>query len=406
MMTNENRKDERFSELLSTIEKRKVLPDKQFLAQLREKSAKEFETCSVESKEHLQTKTISIWRIIMRTKTTKFAAAAVIIIAALIGINSFLGTGTSVVWGEVIEKTEQIPTVIYEMTSVISYPGANNEMSTKSDVYDGGAQGNRIDMYMNGELGMQKFLLPEQGIGYFVRHRQKQYTRFELTGELATMKEDFPRQWIKVILSESYAELGSGNINGIDVEGIEVHNSKLLGGAEGIVRLWVDVKTNLPVRFELEGMMMEGDVKRPTKHVIDDFQWDVEIDASVFNPEIPGDFVQVEQQKQAPIKELSSSEKDEQASAKETVTALFRAIANENWGEVSNIWPGLVLDERRKTRIKSVEILSIEEPFKRNDSSDWIVPYYIKVPSGEIDDKTLRVRYDETAMRFIVCGGS
>jgi hypothetical protein len=220
------------------------------------------------------------------------------------------------------------------------------------------------------------------------------------------MKEDFPRQWIKVILSESYAELGSGNINGIDVEGIEVHNSKLLGGAEGVVRLWVDVKTNLPVRFELEGMMMEGGAKRPTKHVIDDFQWDVEIDARVFDPEIPSDFVQVEQQKQASIKELSSSEKDEQASVKETAVKLFQAIANENWNEVSNIWPGLVLNERRKTRIRSVEIVFIDEPFKRNNSSDWIVPYCIKVESGEIDDKTLQVRYDETAMRFIVCGGS
>ncbi len=352
--------------------------------------------------------TPSIGRIIMRNRITKLAVAAAIIIAVLIGINQF-GTTTGkggVAWGGVIEKIEQIPAVIYEMTSVISYPGANREMSTKSDVYDGGAQGNRIDMYMNGELGMQKFLLPEQGVGYFIRHRQKQYTRFELTGELATMKEDFPRQWIRVILSESYAELGSGNINGIDVEGIEVHNSKLLGGAEGVVRLWVDVKTNLPVRFELEGMMMEGGVKRPTKHVIDDFQWDVEIDPSVFEPEIPSDFVQVEQQKQSPIKELSSSEKDEQASAKETAVELFQAIANENWSEVSNIWPGLVLNERRKTRIRSVEIISIEEPFKRNDSSDWIVPYCIKAESGEIDDKTLQIRYDETAMRFLVCGGS
>ncbi len=103
MMTNENRKDERFSELLSTIEKRKVLPDKQFLAQLREKSVEEFDTCSAESKNYSQTKTISIWRIIMRTKIIKFAAAAVIIIAVLIGINSFFGTGTSVAFAEVLE---------------------------------------------------------------------------------------------------------------------------------------------------------------------------------------------------------------------------------------------------------------------------------------------------------------
>ena len=50
-----------------------------------------------------ETRPQNIWRIIMRTKIIKFAAAAVIIIAALIGINSFLGTGTSVAFAEVLE---------------------------------------------------------------------------------------------------------------------------------------------------------------------------------------------------------------------------------------------------------------------------------------------------------------
>ena len=73
-MTDNNRKDERFCKLLSTIEKGKVSPDKQFLGQLREKSLKEFEACSVESKEHLQTKTISIWRIIIKSRITKITS--------------------------------------------------------------------------------------------------------------------------------------------------------------------------------------------------------------------------------------------------------------------------------------------------------------------------------------------
>ena len=81
-----------------------------------------------------------------------------------------------------------------------------------------------------------------------------------------------------------------GNINGIDVEGVEVHNSELLAGDEGVVRLWVDIETNLRVRMELEGKMMEAGAKRPMKFVMDDFQWDVELDASVFEPNIPPDY--------------------------------------------------------------------------------------------------------------------
>jgi hypothetical protein len=51
----------------------------------------------------------NIWRFIMKTKIAKFAAAAVIIIAVLIGINQFGGSidGASVAWAQVIEKVEQ-----------------------------------------------------------------------------------------------------------------------------------------------------------------------------------------------------------------------------------------------------------------------------------------------------------
>ena len=49
------------------------------------------------------TKKPDTWRIIMQKKITKLAVAAVIIVAVLIGINSFFGTGTSVVWADVEE---------------------------------------------------------------------------------------------------------------------------------------------------------------------------------------------------------------------------------------------------------------------------------------------------------------
>jgi hypothetical protein len=104
MMTDNNKKDKRFSKLLSTIEKGKVLPDKQLLDQLRDKSVKEFETFSGKNKEHLKAETIPIWRIIMKSRITKIAAA-VLIIAILIGINQFGGSvdGSSVAFGQVLE---------------------------------------------------------------------------------------------------------------------------------------------------------------------------------------------------------------------------------------------------------------------------------------------------------------
>ena len=50
-------------------------------------------------------------RMIMKSRITKFAAAAVIIIAVLIGINQFGGSidGTSVVWASIAERFRSVP---------------------------------------------------------------------------------------------------------------------------------------------------------------------------------------------------------------------------------------------------------------------------------------------------------
>jgi len=237
----------------------------------------------------------NIGRIIMKSRITKLAAAAVIIIAVLIGIqmSGVSIDGASVAWCEVLEVMENIPTVVFDMTNVTTF-GENKTMSTKSKVYDAGEYGNRIDMYMNGELIMQKYMIPKEKLAYRIRPREKMYSRFELSDDQAAAEEDFPRQWVKIILSEDYTELGRSNINGIEVECAEVENSELLGGDEGVVRLWVDVETNLPVRMELEGKMMEAGAKRPMKFVMDDFQWDVELDENIFEPNIPDDYTLIE----------------------------------------------------------------------------------------------------------------
>jgi hypothetical protein len=117
MMTNNNEKEERFSELLSSVEKGKILPDKQFLDQLRDKSAKEFEVFAAESKTNSKT-TISIWRTIMKSRITKFAAAAAIIVAVVIGISHFGISidGTNIAFADVLQQIRKATSVTYTET--------------------------------------------------------------------------------------------------------------------------------------------------------------------------------------------------------------------------------------------------------------------------------------------------
>jgi hypothetical protein len=82
----------------------------------------------------------NIWRIIMRSRTTKFATAAVIIIAVLISIHQF--GGSSVAWASVVKNVEQAKTVSFRLkTSMTGMP------DSEIMVYDSSEYGSRMDVY-------------------------------------------------------------------------------------------------------------------------------------------------------------------------------------------------------------------------------------------------------------------
>ena len=61
-----------------------------------------------------------------------------------------------------------------------------------------------------------------------------------------------------------------------------------------VVRIWVDVKTDLPVRAEGEIFTGKGFLTRFKEVKIDvvayDLRWDVEIDDAIFDLKIPDDY--------------------------------------------------------------------------------------------------------------------
>jgi len=52
-----------------------------------------------------------------------------------------------------------------------------------------------------------------------------------------------------------------------------------------------------------------------------------------------------------------------------------------------------------------LELVRLDDPFKMNDSDIWHVPGLVKWNMGMKDGDVLRVRYDESLGRYIVCGG-
>lgn len=231
----------------------------------------------------------AIWReYIMRNRIVQLAAAAVIL--AVAGVVLYhLGVapaGASVAWGEVLAKVQAVPIISCKMKFTVDYP-QGRQWTDESDVYLGREYGSRMDSYQDGQLHMIKYLVPVRKVIYFVNPQLKRYMEQTLSDEevAGTMEEQDPRQQVKRILAGAYSQLGRSEIDGVEVEGIEAR-----GSGTQVIRLWVDVKTNWPVRLEAEGQMNNERERRPSHMVLDHFRWDATIDPAIFEPNIPADY--------------------------------------------------------------------------------------------------------------------
>ena len=231
----------------------------------------------------------SQWReFIMRNRKVQLTAAAVLIIAALIGLHQ-LGApldGTGLVWADVLEQIDRVPAVTYKATMMITYP--NDQMFEDiSDIYLAGEQGTRIDTYREGELFMIKYWLPPRKRYYIVHPQLKRYMEQTLTDEQIAggLQQQDPRQFLKWILTLNYRELGHTEIDGVEVEGIEATREDT-----ETLRIWVDVETKWPVRIESDGKMREAGQMLPVRTVMEGFYWHDEIDPNLLDPNIPADY--------------------------------------------------------------------------------------------------------------------
>jgi outer membrane lipoprotein-sorting protein len=284
---------DRIEEVLKKLGSEDVPAD---VRQIAEEKAGRFRGQLYEQKSHFQLRNI-----IMKRKVLGFSiAAAVIIIAFCIGI-SFIGGTSGVALADVLQKVEQAQAFMYKMKMNMTgnmqpgMPGGpvetiatvliSNEYGMKMDT-------NTVNSGAGRKMRQLMYILPNEKKVYMIMPEQKQYIQMELSDDtLARIKKQSndPRDMLKQVLNSKYTDIGKSEINGAEVEGFQTTDPAYAGGAMEDVKvvLWVDVKTWLPVRMEMnmkvnEQMRMEG--------VIEDFQWNVPVDAGQFVPVIPQDY--------------------------------------------------------------------------------------------------------------------
>ena len=260
-------------------------------------------------------------RIIMKNQITKVAAAAVIVVTILVGINQLVGSPGSVAWGEVVRNIEASPGFIFRLRQTYIREETGT-IEVNMMVYGSAQHGVRQDGYNNEDVMVQIYAPLSDGAMTAVDHRNKTYSRRALADDaLAEIKNMDPKEAISEYLSDEYIKLGRKTIEGVEAEGIEIDREPSEAKANFqvdscIIQLWVAVDTGLPVLIEVETVGKNGTLE--VHSVQDNFQWNVELDASEFEPDIPKDYTLMEVEIDADGKGAITLDEDEVTDVEQT----------------------------------------------------------------------------------------
>jgi hypothetical protein len=268
--------DERFSSLLSSVGRKSVAPDREFLDKLKEESVKTFEASSRKRSGNLRESinTISIWRKIMRSPITKIAAAVVVISGVLIAMHfTGLSTGT-VTFADVIKPILNAKTAVLDIIigdEEAGGPVIHDEM-----------KGSRIRRTMSTMEDDVSIIDLETSRILTFNVSKKEAAYIDLKG-LPSMPNYLDT--LRNIISElqempgfEVEELGEQEIEGQKVVGFLARHPK----AE--VTIWADPETALPIRID----QVSGQMKIICKNV----RFDVPMDESLFSMEVPEGYKQ------------------------------------------------------------------------------------------------------------------
>ncbi len=238
----------------------------------------------------------------MKSPITKIAIAAAVLVAVLIGLSQFGGSSAGVAWGEVAKKVEASQSLIFRSRESNSESLEGKDGPDYSMNYLSGMK-RRGDGYKDGRIIRSFYRDFEAGTGAAVFHSVKRYIREDSSDKRAAQTQrDMmnPKHLVQTILSCEHKELGRKTIEGVLCEGLETTDPAFFGSLPAQVnridaklQLWVNAETKYPVQFEgkvkieAEGQVMSSE------YVLDQFQWDVAIDPSTFEPNIPAEYEQM-----------------------------------------------------------------------------------------------------------------
>jgi hypothetical protein len=334
---------------------------------------------------------LSIRKIIMKSPITKLAAAAVITIACLTGLFFWKSTGSGIALADVLARIEQVKAYRYKWSmKVTGRTGPDKPLDLELHTTElisqehGTRKSNYEEVDPNGGVSTvsTRYLLPQKKTLITIFPEQKKYLRKELDDaeverEVEERKKNDPRAMIKRILKCKYESLGRSTIDGIEVEGFQTRDPNYFldenpDRRQFYGKIWVDVKTRLPARFESN---ISQDVDRMENKIhshfmMHDFKWDVLVDAAEFEPVIPDDYTR---KADIPVKRPAATEENVIKALKLFADLSGNYPARPHW-PADRQWSAFEKSDTPAARRLQEEIKGLTEDEKANRLRDALQP--------------------------------
>lgn len=222
----------------------------------------------------------------------------------------------SVALADVAERVSEMRTIIHKSEYLFSEigregPGLEDD-TVKFDTvkYLSEEYGVAEDVVEEGTLIAQVYFLADAHQGMIVAHNEKKYGKVSLPEDLFNRVTEIitPRGLVEYFRSGHCAELGRARFDNFDVEGFETTDPNVLLPfpeslrplfpiTDIVARIWIDVKTSLPVGIEAEfdtaRGLLTGFTRLHGEWRAYDFQWNAEIPEGTFDPNIPDDYTEI-----------------------------------------------------------------------------------------------------------------
>lgn len=235
-------------------------------------------------------------RLVMDRRVVKFALAAVVVAAVVLGLFEFLSpVGSSgVVWGEVAKKVEASRGVVFRVRTTGS-EDPNKDWPNQYVMTRRSPKYSRTDRLRDGRPSrMVSFNLDTKTV-LWLDHDRKAYFKKPMNKEDSqSLQSEWsdPKALLDLFMSRGYRQLGRKTINGMVCEGIETTDpvaAKVNFPVKSLsARLWASVETGYPVLAEIE--VVRADNSQRQTSTADQFQWGVEIGLSEIDVAVPPDY--------------------------------------------------------------------------------------------------------------------